>query len=67
MLQKALGCLFVFGIAPVGIGGLWTKGIGQKREKILNLDVYKRQIVDSMILRDAEDSAEEEQENERKD
>ena len=37
MLQKALGCLFVFGIAPVGIGGLWTKGIGQKREKILNL------------------------------
>ena len=37
MLQKALGCLFVFGIAPVGIGGLWTKGMGQKREKILNL------------------------------
>ncbi len=37
MLQKALGCLFVFGIAPVGIGGLWTKGIGQKREKILTL------------------------------
>lgn len=37
MLQKALGCLFVFGIAPVGIGGLWTKGMGQKREKILTL------------------------------
>ena len=37
MLQKALGCLFVFGIAPVGIGELWTKGMGQKREKILNL------------------------------
>ena len=37
MLQKALGCLFVFGIAPVGIGGLWTNGIGQIREKILNL------------------------------
>ena len=25
MLQKALGCLFVFGIAPVGIGGLRRK------------------------------------------
>jgi hypothetical protein len=25
----------VFGIAPVGIGGLWTKGMGQKREKII--------------------------------
>ena len=37
MLQKALGCLFVFGIAPVGIGGLWTKGMGQKRKKILTL------------------------------
>lgn len=37
MLQKALGCLFVFGIAPVGIGGLWTKGMGQKRDKFLNL------------------------------
>ena len=46
--RQALGCLFVFGIAPVGIGGLWTKGIGQKREKTVSythLDVYKRQAV----------------------
>lgn len=27
----------MFGIAPVGIGGLWTKGMGQKRDKFLNL------------------------------
>ncbi|MDO4294308.1 MAG: DUF6077 domain-containing protein [Eubacteriales bacterium] len=37
MLQKALGCLFVFVIAPVGIGALWSKGMGGRKEKLANM------------------------------
>lgn len=34
MVQKALGFLFLFGIAPLCTGLLWTKGPGEERRRI---------------------------------
>lgn len=37
MLQKILGGLFVFVLVPFGMGGLWTKGMDQKKDKFANV------------------------------
>ena len=37
MLHKILGGLFVFGLVPLGLGTVWTKGMKQKKDKLAHI------------------------------
>lgn len=37
MLHKILGGLFVFGLVPLGLGTVWTKGMEQKKDKLAHI------------------------------